>query len=84
MRGAGDAPAPGPTALPPTALPSTEDVPREEADGGKAESAPEPSEAEVRASLAEHGGNVVRTAKALGLSSRYVLYRLMRRYGIEG
>jgi transcriptional regulator of acetoin/glycerol metabolism len=38
----------------------------------------------VRASLAEHGGNVVRTAQALGLTSRYVLYRLMRKHGIEG
>lgn len=45
---------------------------------------PELSEAEIRASLAEHAGNVVRTAQALGLSSRHVLYRLMRKHGIEG
>ncbi|MEZ4306810.1 MAG: sigma 54-interacting transcriptional regulator [Polyangiaceae bacterium] len=45
--------------------------------------ASEPTEAEVRASLAEHDGNVQRTAAALGLSTRYVLYRLMKRYGIE-
>ncbi|XYI01557.1 sigma 54-interacting transcriptional regulator [Sorangium sp. So ce1128] len=48
------------------------------------EEAREPSEAEIRACLAEHRGNVVRTAQALGLSSRYVLYRLMRKHGIEG
>lgn len=42
----------------------------------------EPSEEDVRASLTAHNGNIVRTAKALGLSSRYVLYRLMRKYGI--
>jgi DNA-binding NtrC family response regulator len=45
---------------------------------------PEPSPAQLRASLAEHRGNVVRTAQALGLTSRYVLYRLMRKHGIEG
>lgn len=45
---------------------------------------PELSEAQVRASLAEHQGNIVRTAQALGLTSRYVLYRLMRKHGIEG
>lgn len=49
----------------------------------EAEAAPEPSEADVRASLEAHDGNIVRTARALGLSSRYVLYRLMKRYGID-
>ncbi|AUX44457.1 uncharacterized protein SOCE26_059210 [Sorangium cellulosum] len=44
--------------------------------------APEPSAEEVRASLERHRGNVTRAAQALGLSSRYVLYRLMKRYGI--
>jgi DNA-binding NtrC family response regulator len=43
---------------------------------------PEPTAEEVRASLAENHGNILRTARALGLSSRYVLYRLMKRYGI--
>jgi len=42
------------------------------------------SAAQVRASLAEHGGNIVRAAQSLGLTSRYVLYRLMRKHGIEG
>jgi DNA-binding NtrC family response regulator len=47
-----------------------------------AEPVKEPSEAEVRESLGAHDGNIVRAARALGLSSRYVLYRLMRKYGI--
>ena len=78
IRWSGDAPAH------PIAPPPAQDALGNEAEERKAERAPEPSEAEVRASLAEHSGNVVRTAQALGLSSRYVLYRLMRRYGIEG
>jgi transcriptional regulator of acetoin/glycerol metabolism len=41
----------------------------------------EPVASEIRATLEAHGGNVVRTAQALGLS-RYVLYRLMRKHGI--
>jgi transcriptional regulator of acetoin/glycerol metabolism len=45
--------------------------------------APEPSAEEIRASLAVNGGNIVRAAQALGLSSRYALYRLMRKHGIE-
>jgi DNA-binding NtrC family response regulator len=59
-----------------------ETVPPEEA--SDAASATGPSEREVRAQLAAHKGNIVRTANALGLSSRYVLYRLMRRYRIDG
>jgi DNA-binding NtrC family response regulator len=42
-----------------------------------------PGEAEIRAALSASGGNVVRAADALGLGSRYVLYRLMRKLGIE-
>jgi len=60
-----------------------DDVPAE-AEAEPRPAAREPSEAEIRERLAEHAGNVVRTAQALGLSSRYVLYRLMRKYGIEG
>jgi DNA-binding NtrC family response regulator len=44
---------------------------------------PEPAADEIRAALAAENGNIVRTARALGLSSRYVLYRLMRKHGIE-
>jgi len=52
-------------------------------DQAEDQAVPEPSEAEVRAALAAHGSNIVRTAQALRLSSRYVLYRLMRKHGIE-
>ena len=62
---------PAPAQAPPQATPKTVE-------------SPELSEAQVQASLAEHEGNIVRTAQALGLTSRYVLYRLMRKYGIEG
>ncbi|MGZ3420391.1 MAG: sigma 54-interacting transcriptional regulator [Polyangiales bacterium] len=44
----------------------------------------EPSEAEVRAALDAHEGNVTRVAKQLGLENRYVLYRLMKKLGISG
>jgi two-component system nitrogen regulation response regulator GlnG/two-component system response regulator HydG len=43
----------------------------------------EPTEAEVRAALDAHEGNVTRAAKQLGLESRYVLYRLMKKLGIN-
>jgi len=42
----------------------------------------EPTEEQVRASLSREKGNVRRAAQALGLTSRYALYRLMKRYGI--
>lgn len=38
----------------------------------------------VRAALAEQEGNMTRAAAALGLPSRFVLYRLMKKLGIEG
>ncbi len=37
----------------------------------------------IRGALAEHGGNVSRAARALELPSRYALYRLLRKHGIE-
>jgi hypothetical protein len=43
----------------------------------------EPTSQEVRAALETAGGSVGRAAGALGLSSRFVLYRLMRKYGIR-
>lgn len=43
----------------------------------------EPGPEDIRATLEKCQGNIMRTAKALGLSSRYVLYRLMRKHGIE-
>jgi two-component system nitrogen regulation response regulator GlnG/two-component system response regulator HydG len=37
----------------------------------------------VQQTLEAHGGNVTQTARALGLSSRFALYRLMKKLGIE-
>jgi DNA-binding NtrC family response regulator len=37
---------------------------------------------QVRQALESSGGSVTRAAKLLGLSSRYALYRLMRKYGL--
>ncbi len=37
---------------------------------------------ELRAALEASGGSETRAARALGLSSRYALYRLMRRHGL--
>jgi transcriptional regulator of acetoin/glycerol metabolism len=44
--------------------------------------AAEPSEEQVRAALERAKGNVRRAAAALGLPSRYALYRLMKKHGI--
>jgi DNA-binding NtrC family response regulator len=41
------------------------------------------TEERLRASLSEHGGNLVRAARALGLPSRYALYRLLRKHAID-
>lgn len=75
-----------PKDLPAPAANASEEVSGEIESGSEApesaEPVKEPTEAEIRSSLAEHHGNIVRAAKALGLSSRYVLYRLMRKYGI--
>lgn len=38
---------------------------------------------DIHAALQAHDGSVSKAARALGLSSRYVLYRLMKRHGIE-
>jgi DNA-binding NtrC family response regulator len=43
----------------------------------------EPSADEIRASVLKENGNVRRAAEALGLPSRYALYRLMRKHGID-
>ena len=45
---------------------------------------PEPTADAIRAALAENAGSVAAAARALGLSSRYALYRLMKKHGIEG
>ncbi len=38
---------------------------------------------QIRACVAEHGGNLTTAAKALGMTSRFALYRLLRRRGID-
>ena len=43
---------------------------------------PEPTEAEIRSALEASGGSVPKAAQALGLSSRYALYRLMKKHSI--
>jgi two-component system nitrogen regulation response regulator GlnG/two-component system response regulator HydG len=43
-----------------------------------------PTEGEIRAALDAAGGRIADAARALGLSSRFALYRLMRKYGIQG
>lgn len=48
-----------------------------------AESRPEPQLHEIRAALQRHDGRVAEAARTLGLSSRYALYRLMKKHGIE-
>jgi two-component system nitrogen regulation response regulator GlnG/two-component system response regulator HydG len=48
-----------------------------------ASAAPPPDKARIESALAAAEGRVAGAAERLGLSSRYVLYRLMRQYGIE-
>jgi DNA-binding NtrC family response regulator len=43
----------------------------------------EPTALEIRAAIEKENGNVRYAAEALGLSSRYALYRLLRKHGIE-
>jgi two-component system nitrogen regulation response regulator GlnG/two-component system response regulator HydG len=44
---------------------------------------PEPSSEEIREALRAQRGRVTHAARALGLSSRYALYRLMKKHGID-
>jgi two-component system nitrogen regulation response regulator GlnG/two-component system response regulator HydG len=44
---------------------------------------PTPTAEAVREAIGASGGNVVEAARVLGVSSRFVLYRLMKRYGID-
>ncbi len=43
----------------------------------------EPTREQIRAALARNGGNMTESARALGLSSRFVLHRLMKKLGVE-
>jgi two-component system nitrogen regulation response regulator GlnG/two-component system response regulator HydG len=56
---------------------------QQELDVERRESALEIGEGEIRAALAAHDGNVTRAAKQLGVENRYVLYRLMKKHGID-
>jgi DNA-binding NtrC family response regulator len=43
----------------------------------------EPGPEDIRASLEKNGGNLVRAARALGLPSRFALYRLVKKHGLD-
>ena len=43
----------------------------------------EPSAGDVRAAIARADGSVQKAARALGMKSRFALYRLMKKHGIE-
>ena len=47
------------------------------------ESRPEPGAEEIRSALLRHEGRVAEAARTLGLTSRYALYRLMKKHGID-
>ena len=63
--------------------PAPESIPDDSTEPGTTPSYEEPSAERIRACLAEHGGNITRAARALELPSRYILYRLLRKHGIE-
>ena len=48
-----------------------------------AEGTDEPTADELRRCLDEHDGNISGAARALGLANRFVLYRLLRKFGLE-
>ena len=47
------------------------------------ESKPEPGADEIRGALKQADGRVAEAARTLGLSSRYALYRLLKKHGID-
>ncbi len=65
----------------------TEEVRADAEAGGEPESVQsarnaEPTAEEIRGVLDREGGSITRAAKALGLTSRYALYRLLKKHGI--
>ena len=54
--------------------------------GGRAwqSSGAEPDAQQIRAALAAASGSVQRASQALGMKSRFALYRLMKKHGVEG
>lgn len=72
----------GETLRPPTRAPAA--PPAEAPRAPAPPTAPvEPSADELRAAIEAQRGNVVRAAAALGLPSRYALYRLLKKHGID-
>jgi two-component system, NtrC family, response regulator HydG len=64
----------------------TDDVREETLDEpaeGDASSSAEPTLEQIRDALEREGQSVTRAARALGLSSRYALYRLMKKHGLS-
>ncbi len=51
--------------------------------GGRARTG-EPDAKEIRAALAAASGSVQRASQALGMKSRFALYRLMKKHGVDG
>jgi len=63
----------------------TEGVARRLAEGAPSRAATaELGRAEIEAALLAAKGNVTRAARALGLKNRFVLYRLMKKVGVDG
>jgi transcriptional regulator with AAA-type ATPase domain len=58
-------------------------APGREAGVARAAAAREPTVDEIRACVKRENGNVKKAAAALGLPSRYALYRLMTKHGID-
>jgi two-component system nitrogen regulation response regulator GlnG/two-component system response regulator HydG len=62
----------------------TDGVARRLAEAAPAAPAGELGRAQIEAALAAVEGNVTRAARALGVKNRFVLYRLMKKLGIDG
>jgi transcriptional regulator of acetoin/glycerol metabolism len=72
----------------PSRIPSSAPAPTSANDSSEivlapVEAKPEPGAAEIRAALVRHQGRVAEAARTLGLSSRYALYRLLKKHGID-
>ena len=76
-------PSDEPPSLPPV-LPAPPGLPRVTHPGlTPAPQKPEPGAEEIREALRAQHGRVTHAARALGLSSRYALYRLMKKHNID-
>jgi len=79
----GNHPAAAPVARPKPREPREANLESSEVISVPAESRPEPGADEIRAALVRSDGRVAEAARTLGLSSRYALYRLMKKHSIE-